>query len=303
MNNLQSQLAEIMNDLPFKEGRQSTSVPGVYCVKYSQADDNYAKRSWSACFAIVVQGCKEIILDQDIYRCEDNYYTATPVVLPVISKVTKASPEKPFIAILIDLDPYILSEVAIQLEKDFPKETKTPLRAIFSGKANEKIIEPLIRLSKLFQTPEDAIVLGPLIVKEIFYRLLKEPGGSSIRQFVNSGSKMHKICQIIYKLKSELSDEINVAALAKEANMSRSAFFRSFNDVTSMSPIQYQKRLRLLEARRLMIEQEETAESSAFKVGYKSVSQFSREYSRMFDNSPIRDVIKTKNTNILINSY
>lgn len=301
MNDLKSQLIEIMNDIYLKEGFQNSTVPGVHCVKYSKTD-SYTKRRWRACLAIVAQGRKEIILEHDVYWGEYAHYTATPVDLPVISRVAAASPDKPFIAILIDLDPLILSEVAIQIKNDFPKETETPLRAIFAGKASEKMMESIIRLTKLFQSPEDANVLGPLIVKEIFYRLLKEPDGAAIRQFVRSGSKMHKICQVIYRLKSELSDEVDVITLAKSANMSRSSFFKCFNDVTSMSPIQYQKRLRLIEARRLMIEEEETAESSAFRVGYRSVSQFSREYSRMFDNSPIRDVIKIKDSGRLINS-
>ena len=130
--------------------------------------------------------------------------------------------------------------------------------------------------------------------------LLKGTDGAAIRQFVRAGSKMHKISQAIYKVRSELSEEVDVAALANEANMSRSAFFKHFNEMTAMSPIQYQKRLRLLEARRLMIDEGETAESSAFRVGYKSSSQFSREYSSMFGNAPLRDKMKIKKTGTLV---
>ena len=107
---------------------------------------------------------------------------------------------------------------------------------------------------------------------------------------------MHKISQVIHALSSELSEEADIPALAKAANMSRSAFFKHFKEATAMSPIQYQKRLRLLKARRLMIEEGETAEGAAFKVGYNSASQFSREYSRMFGNSPLRDALKVKKT-------
>ena len=109
-------------------------------------------------------------------------------------------------------------------------------------------------------------------------------------------ANMHKISQAIYSLRAELNADVDVAALAKAANMSRSAFFKHFKEVTSMSPIQYQKRLRLLEARRQMIDEDETAQGSAFKVGYNSVSQFSREYSRMFGSSPLRDAMKFKRT-------
>lgn len=132
------------------------------------------------------------------------------------------------------------------------------------------------------------------MIKEMFYHLLKGPDGPAIRQYVRSGSTMHKISQAIYSLQSELHDDVDVAALAKAANMCRSAFFKHFKEATAMSPIQYQKRLRLLEARRLMIDEGETAEGSAFRVGYNSASQFSREYSRMFGNAPLRDAMKMK---------
>jgi transcriptional regulator GlxA family with amidase domain len=156
------------------------------------------------------------------------------------------------------------------------------------------MLEAAIRLGNVFQSAEDAPVLGPLIIKEIVYHLLKGADGPAIRQFVRSGSKMHKISQAIYTLRSELDNDVDVAALAKAANMSRSAFFKHFKAAAAMSPIQYQKRLRLLEARRLMTDDGESAESSAFKVGYHSASQFSREYSRMFGNSPLRDAMKIK---------
>src|SRR6266478_3721091 len=153
---------------------------------------------------------------------------------------------------------------------------------------------PALRLGRLFQVPEDAAVLGSLVIKEILYHLLKGADGPAIRQFVRSGSNMHKISQAIYSLRSELDDDVDVAALAKAANMSRSAFFKHFKEVTAMSPIQYQKRLRLLEARRLMVDEDETAERSSFRVGYRSASQFSREYARMFGVSPRRDTSKIR---------
>ncbi|MEH2300787.1 MAG: AraC family transcriptional regulator [Nostoc sp.] len=295
MTDLQSDLGKIIHLLCREDGLHESPLSGTYCRKFSQTD-RYTKRHWHACFAIVAQGCKEIILDREVYRCDGGHYTATPVDLPVTSRIFSATPEKPFLALLIDFDPLTLSEVAAQIEKDFPKEIENPLRAVFVGKASDKMLEAAIRLGKLFQVPEDAPVLGPLVVKEILYHLLKGADGPALWQFVRSGSKTHKISQAIYRLRSELTDDVDVAALAKAAKMSRSAFFKHFKEVTSMSPIQYQKRLRLLEARHLMTDEGETAESSAFKVGYNSASQFSREYSRMFGNSPLRDAMKIKKT-------
>ena len=295
MNDLRSDLAKIVASFSPGDGLHASPVGGVHCIKFSQPDSP-TKRHWRASLGIVVQGCKEIALGDEIYRFDDAHYIAVPIDLPVTSRIFSASREKPFLSLLIDFDAVSLSEVAARLETDFPEEIDNPLRAVFIGRASEKMLAAAIRLGKLFQTPEDAPVLAPLVVKEILYYLLKGTDGAAIRQFVRGGSKMHKISQAIYKVRAELSGEVDVAALAKDANMSRSAFFKHFNEMTAMSPIQYQKRLRLLEARRLMIDEGETAESSAFRVGYRSASQFSREYSSMFGNAPLRDTMKIRKT-------
>lgn len=270
-------------------------VPGTRCIKFSHTDRR-TKRHWCASLSIVAQGCKEIILGSEVYRCEGAHYIATPIDLPVTSRLFAATPEQPFLCLKIDFDSLTLSEVAAQLEKGFPREIENPLQAVFIGKASEAMLEAAIRLGHLFQNREDAPVLGALAVKEILYHLLKGAHGPAIQQFVRSGSRMHKISQAIYSLKSELAQEVDVAALAAAANMSRSAFFKHFKEVTAVSPIQYQKRLRLLEARRLMTEEGETAEGAAFRVGYNSASQFSREYSRMFGDPPLRDAAKMRRT-------
>ncbi|HKB89113.1 MAG TPA: AraC family transcriptional regulator [Opitutaceae bacterium] len=295
MKDLRSELAKIINLFSPGEGLHESPLSGTYCIKVSQPGPR-TKRRWGAALCIIVQGSKEIILGREIYRCDEAHYIATPIDLPVTNRVFSAMPEKPFLCLKIDFDPLILSEVAAQLEKGFPKEMENSLPAVFIGKAGDRMLDAAIRLGKLFRTPEDAPVLGPLVIKEILYHLLNGADGPAIRQFVRSGSNMHKIFQAIYSLRSELDDDVDVAALSKAANMSRSAFFKHFKEATAMSPIQYQKRLRLLEARRLMTDEGETAEGSAFKVGYNSASQFSREYSRMFGNPPLRDTVKIKKT-------
>jgi AraC-like DNA-binding protein len=295
MADLRSDLAKIVHLFSPSEGVQESPLTGVHCIKISQPDRR-TKRYWRAALCVVAQGGKEIMLGREVGRCEGAHYIATPIDLPVASRVFSAAPEKPFLCLKIVLDPLVLREVAAQLEKSFPTEREDPLPALFIGKASDRMLEAAIRLGKLFQTPKDAPVLAPLVIRELLYHLLSGTDGPAIRQFVRSGSKMHKISQAIYTLKSGLDEEVDVAALAKAANMSRSAFFKSFKEATAMSPIQYQKRLRLLEARRLMTDEGQTAEGSAFQVGYKSASQFSREYSRLFRNSPLRDALKMRET-------
>jgi AraC-like DNA-binding protein len=293
MKNMHAELVEIINLFSPGDGLHKSAVPGVYCIKISQPYRR-SKNRWGASLSIVAQGGKEIVLGRETYRFSDVDYIATPIDLPVVSRIFAASPEKPFLALKIGFDPLTLSEVAVQLDSDFPEETENPLRAVFGGRASEAMMEALVRLARLLKTPVDAPILGPLTIKEVFYHLLKGSDGPAIRQFVRSGSKMHKISQAVFSLRANLHDDVDVAALAKAARMSRSAFFKHFKEVTSVSPIQYQKRLRLLEAKRLMIEEGQTAEGAAFKVGYNSPSQFSREYSRMFGNAPVRDVVKMK---------
>lgn len=300
MNDLVSELASMLHFSAPGDGLHQSPVPGVYIAKHSETTVRGKKR-WVACLGIIAQGSKEITLGREIFRLEETHCTATAIELPVVGRIARASPRKPFLALLIHLDPLTLSEVSAQLNGDIAKEPANAVRAVFVGKAGSEMLEAAIRLVKLFQSKEDATVLGQLVVKEIFYHLLKGPQGPAIRQFVRSGSKMHKISQAVHALRADLGEEINVPALAKAANMSRSAFFKHFKEVTAMSPIQYQKRLRLLEARRLLTDEGETAEGSAFKVGYNSASQFSREYLRMFGDSPLRDSARIKRTGNLIN--
>lgn len=295
MKKLRSRLAKIINRFSPEDGEHQSPVPGVNCLKFSQPG-RPAKLHWYAGLGIIAQGSREIVLAHDVYRYSEGQYIATPIDLPVVSRAVSASPEKPFLCLLIAFDPLTLSEAATQIGSEFPKVKQDPQRAVFIGKASDQMLEAAIRLGKLFEMPKDAPVLAPLVIKEMIYYLLKGNDGAAIRQFMRAGSIMHKISRAIYRLRAELSDDINVAALAKDANMSRAAFFRHFKEMTTVSPIQYQKRLRLLKAREMMIDEGETAESSAFKVGYKSASQFNREYSRMFGESPLRDVTRIKNS-------
>jgi AraC-like DNA-binding protein len=288
-----SELAEALSRVATADGLHALPIPGVSCIKISRPYPR-GKQHWRGSLCIVAQGCKEIILGRAIHRCDAGQYIAAPVDLPVTSRVSSATPAKPFLCLKMDFDSAALSEVAAQIENSLPRVAENPMRALFIGKSSERMLDAVLRLAKLLRNAEDARVLGPLLIKEMYFHLLKGSDGPAIRQFLRSGSTMHRISQAIYSLKAQLSEEVDVMSLAKAANMSRSAFFHHFKAATAMSPIQFQKRLRLLEARRLMIDEGEKAEGSAYKVGYNSASQFSREYSRMFGNSPLRDAMKLK---------
>ncbi len=286
-------MLEIIGNIAARDGIHPTCVRGVDCIKLSNESPR-GKQRWRACVGIVVQGGKEILLGSELYRCGAGDYTVTPVDLPVSSRIFAATPNKPFLAMLITFDASMLAEVASQIEPERLAGPTPTLRGLFIGQASSAMMDSAGRLAALLRNAEDGPVLGPLVIREILYHLLRGPDGAAIHQFVRAGSHMHKIYQAIYRMKSAINEDIDVAALVNASHMSRSAFFAHFKQATAMSPIQYQKRLRLLEARRLMADEGETAEASAYKVGYNSASQFSREYSRMFNNSPLRDATKIK---------
>jgi AraC-like DNA-binding protein len=288
-----SDLANLIHRFTAADGLHHAPVPGVHCARYSKTD-RPTKRQWRACLAIVAQGCKEVVVGLETFAGKAGQFTAAPIHLPVISRVAAATPESPFLAILIDLEPRVLNEVAAHFEAFALQESAPPVRGFFRGTASPEMLDAAVRLATLFQSSEDAQVLGPLVVKELFYYLLKGPEGPAIRQFARLGTVTHKISQAAFEIRSDLGNDVDVVALAKAARMSRSAFFKHFKGVTSLSPIQYQKRLRLLEAQRLMVDHGETAQQSSFRVGYTSASQFSREYVRMFGEAPLRHVIKLK---------
>ncbi len=303
MRDLRAELAGIIEHFTPEDGAYPLPLAGGRCIKISRPS-RPTKQHWHASFAILAQGCKGLTLGHEEYHYEALNYIATPIDLPITSCVYAASPDQPFLCLQIEIDPLVLSEVAALLDQATSPQAhpsaapapqiQTPQRAIFLGRASDPMLETAIRLAALCRRPEDACVLGPLAVKELLYHLLQSAEGPALRQFVRAESSVHKIAQAAYRLQTELAEEIDVAALAHTAAMSRSAFFKCFKEVTALSPIQYQKRLRLLEARRLMTGEGETAEGAAFRVGYSSPSQFSREYSRMFGSAPRRDALKLK---------
>lgn len=152
------------------------------------------------------------------------------------------------------------------------------------------MIDCAIRLTQLLDAPQDIPFLAPMIIREIYYRLLVGEQGEAVRQIATSGSTMQRIAEVIRRIKTDFIKPLQVEDLAEQANMSPSSFHRHFKEVTSMSPLQYQKQLRLLKARHLMLTENVDATNTAYQVGYESPSQFSREYARVFGAPPIRDI-------------
>lgn len=268
-------------------------VEGVWCTSFSKSLEK-EKRYWRPCLAIVIQGKKEIWLGERKFLLQQGHYTFSPVALPVISRIMVPSSLEPFLAVLIQYEPEVISVLERQIDSIQPINMEKTSTALFKGLVSEPMLKSLSRICDSFTKDLDAKVLGPLAVREMFFHLMTGENGSVVRQFIRSSTKAHKICQVIHSIQADLAQDVNIASLALFANMSRSKFFEEFRSITSMTPIQYQKKLRLLEARRLMLEEGGTAEGAAYKVGYNSSSQFSREYTRMFAISPAKDKARNR---------
>lgn len=240
-------------------------------------------------FAILVQGKKEALLGEEIYRYGAAQYLVVSVDLPLSAFITEATPDQPYLGFKLTLDPLQLCDLITQTNA-MKRQPENAVRGLFVSTIDTLLLDCALRLAKLLDTPEDIPILAPLIVREIYYRLLTSEQGEAVRQIATSGSNMQRIAEVIKRLKADFTQPLRIEDLAEQAKMSASSFHHHFKAVTSMSPLQYQKQLKLLEARRLMLAENSDASHAAYHVGYESASQFSRECSRMFGAPPIRDI-------------
>ncbi|WP_009629975.1 AraC family transcriptional regulator [Synechocystis sp. PCC 7509] len=238
--------------------------------------------------AIVVQGKKEVLLNEETYQYGVAQYLVLSVDLPVRGCVVEATTDQPFLGFKLSLDPVQLCEIIAQIKIDIGK--KESVRGLFVSNADSSLIDCAIRLTKLLDTPQNIPFLAPMIVREIYYHLLIGEQGEAVRQIATAGSNMQRIAEVIKRLQADFTKPLRVEDLAEQANMSASSLHRHFKAVTSMSPLQYQKQLKLLSARQMMLIEDIDATQAAYQVGYESASQFSREYARMFGAPPIRDI-------------
>ncbi|MCC9624336.1 AraC family transcriptional regulator [Thalassospira sp. MA62] len=238
---------------------------------------------------VIVSGAKEVTLGRDIYRYAPGQILAASVALPIVGHVTNAEPDQPYRSISIDLDAGILGELVSQLGVDLQDEGDS-FRGIFVEQSTDELLFSVLRIVELLETPGDMPVMLPILMRELHFRLLRTGRGALIARLGIGGSKMQRISTVISLMKENFRQPLRVDELAVTARMSPSSFHHHFKQVTSMSPLQYQKQLRLTAARQIMLAELKDAASAAYEVGYESTSQFSREYARMFGAPPMRDV-------------
>jgi AraC-like DNA-binding protein len=240
--------------------------------------------------AIIVQGKKGAALGEEIYRYGEAQYLVVSVDQPISGFIIEATPDRPYLGFKLDLDPRELCEIIAIQTTAIAGKKETSVRGFFVTTADVSLLDCALRLTRLLDTPQDVPILAPMVIREIYYRLLIGEHSEAVRQIATSGSNMQRIAAVIQSIKVDFTKPMRVADLAEQASMSPSSFHHHFKQVTSMSPLQYQKQLRLLEARRLMLAENYNAITAADRVGYESPSQFSREYARLFGAPPIQDI-------------
>jgi AraC-like DNA-binding protein len=238
---------------------------------------------------LLVQGKKEMLLGEETYPYHAGQYQVLSVALPISGCVIEATPDQPCLMLKLSLDLMQLCDLVAQMGFSAAKQEHS-VRGLWVSNADATLIECVLRLVKLLETPQDIPILAPMMLRELYYRLLIGKQSEAVRQIATSGSSMQRIASAIQLIQAEFTQSMRIEDLAGRVKMSTSSFHQHFKQVTSMSPLQYQKQLRLVEARRLMFTEDFDALSTAYQVGYESPSQFSREYSRMFGAPPMRDI-------------
>ncbi|MDI7863661.1 AraC family transcriptional regulator [Rhizobiaceae bacterium n13] len=245
--------------------------------------------SYRPCLALVIQGAKSLRLGSDVINYGVGDYLVTSLDLPVTWRVVEASPEVPHFCLALAID----SEKLLDLlgRTDLPRSpTSIEGRGITANVASPELLDAAVRLLRLLDRPEDIPAMAPLIEQEILYRLLTGPAGARLINIATADSQGNRIARSIAWLRQNFARPLRIEDLAERVNMSVSSFHHHFKAITAMTPVQYQKQLRLHEARRLMLIERLDAGTAGHRVGYLSPSQFSREYSRVYGLSPLRDI-------------
>ncbi|MBI2214211.1 MAG: AraC family transcriptional regulator [Acidobacteria bacterium] len=280
------------------DGLFELRIPGVFAIRISHANTELSHAMQCSSVCIAAQGAKSVLLGDEVYEYQPGRVAIYSVDLPIAAQITRASPAEPYLNLKIDLDPQKVAELTMKVyPHGIPRVTND--RAVLVGQADTPTIQAAIRLLELMAQPDDASLLAPLVVDEILIRLLRSPMGGRLAQIGRAESSVQRVSRAVMWLRNNFDQPVNIDDLAKLVNMSVSAFHRQFKSVTSMSPLQYQKALRLQEARRLMLTAMLDAGDASRRVGYLSASQFSREYGRFFGSAPTKDISRLRGEGIV----
>lgn len=284
------ELADLIARHAPAEGMHRAEVPGMWLIRSDRTTEPlHVVHAPAVC--IIAQGAKLVSLGGSDFHYDPAKYLVVSVDLPVTGCVTQASAEEPYLCLRVDLDPQMLAALDLELPARPALRARgaAPVRGLFLSQTTPSLADVAARLVRLLETPADIPVLGPLLLKELHYRLLTGEHAEVVRHIARGEGRMAQVTRAICWIKDNFNRPLSVERLAGDVGMSSSTLHEHFKSVTSMSPLQYQKQLRLQEARRLMLTGAKDAARAGHAVGYESSSQFSREYARFFGLSPGRD--------------
>jgi AraC-like DNA-binding protein len=270
----------------------TTAVPGLSLFRREEPTEPITGM-YEPSVCLVAQGAKRVRLGDDIFVYDAHHYLITSVHLPTVVQIIEANPEKPYLGLRLMLDQREISQLMVDSNLP-PPRVQHSSRGMATGEVTLPLLTAIQRLIDLLAEQQDIPILAPIIQREIIYRLLVGDQGERLRQIASAGSQSHQIARAIDWLKGNFSQPLSIDDLAAQVRMSSSTFHHHFRSMTALSPLQFQKQLRLQEARRLMLSERMDAANAAFQVGYESPSQFSREYNRLFGAPPLRDITKLR---------
>jgi AraC-like DNA-binding protein len=268
---------------------EPAALPGLMLMRLDACEGQMCA-VYEPLVALVVQGRKRVVFGEETLVYDPQRFFVTPLELPARSAVLEASPERPFLSLALRLDMREIATLVLEGVEPPPPAPGGERRAMATGAVDAPLLDAFDRLLALLDQPRHAPVLAPLIRREITYRLLTGEAGWRLRQIAAVDSQGHQVSRAITLLRARFAEPLRVDELARAALMSPSSFHHHFKALTGMSPLQFQKALRLGEARRLMLSEHLDAATAAYRVGYESASQFSREYGRQFGAPPVRDI-------------
>jgi len=288
-----ARLAELLAAHTPYDGSFPLRVPGVYAIRRSSVSRDMVRATVSPALCVVAQGAKVVVLGREVFSYDTSRMIAYSVELPVAAQIVRATQREPFLAIKLDLHAYKIAELSLKV---FPHgvPSSRDTRAVCVGQVTTAIVDASSRLLELMADPTEAALFAPLVMDEILMRLLRSSIGPRVALLGQQESGVQRVTKAVTWVREHFAQPIKVEELAALANMSLSTFHQHFRAVTAMSPLQYQKVLRLHEARRLMLARLLDAGSAGRQVGYLSASQFSREYTRLFGSAPTRDIAKLR---------
>lgn len=278
------------------DGTFDLRIPGLHVSRFSRVNKECVHALQISSLCILAQGAKTVIVGDEVYEYDASRMIVFSVALPVAAQVTRASQSEPYLSLRLDLDPHKIAELVLKV---YPGglPAAQDRNAVYITPADASTVGAATRLMECLAQPGDAELLAPLVVDEILIRLLRSPIGVRVAQMGFAESSLDRVAKAISWLRANFSQPMKVEDLAGLVHMSVSSFHEHFKSVTSMSPLHYQKVLRLQEARRLMLSTMMDAGTASQRVGYLSASQFSREYGRFFGCAPTKDIARLRQEN------